>query len=62
MLKALIPPGMKIDKGNYLDLMVINNLLTKLENLKDNWTANAVFVGSRSIHYFSSGIHDDDML
>mmetsp|Transcript_20051 Transcript_20051/g.28807 ORF Transcript_20051/g.28807 Transcript_20051/m.28807 type:complete len:502 (-) Transcript_20051:25-1530(-) len=49
------------DKGNYLDLMVINNLLTKLENLKDNWTANAVFVGSRSIHYFSSGIHDDDM-
>jgi enoyl-CoA hydratase/carnithine racemase len=46
--------------GNYLNLKVLNNLSTKLRSLETNWTANAVFVGSRSIDFFSNGIHDDD--
>lgn len=49
------------ENGNYLNLKVLKNLSSKLRSLETNWTANAVFVGSRSIDFFSNGIHDDDV-
>ena len=48
------------ETGNYLDLKVLNNLGSILSSLETNWTANAVFIGSRSNDFFSLGIHEDD--
>ena len=48
------------ETGNYLDLNVLNNLTSMLTSLETNWTANAVFIGSRSNDFFSLGIHEDD--
>lgn len=49
------------ETGNYLTLNLLNNLHNKLHLLQGNWTANAIFMGSKSIDLFSVGIHPDDV-
>lgn len=49
-------------KGNYLTKSVIETLIKKIEDFEHNWIANAIFLGSRSLFYFSNGVHDSDFL
>jgi enoyl-CoA hydratase/carnithine racemase len=65
-VQSLRSPGVRAvelnrpDLGNYLTVPVMDNLLKKMSDFRDNWVANAIFIGSQNIHFFSKGIHDDD--
>lgn len=48
-------------KGNYLNEINLNTLQTRLDHLKGNWAANAIFIGSNSLYILSNGIHEDDI-
>lgn len=50
------------DKGNFFTASVINNLTKKIEDFESNWIANAIFLGSRSLFFFSKGVHESDFL
>jgi len=50
------------DKGNYLTTDVIQNLINKIDDFEDNWVANAIFLGSQSLFFFSGGVHSSDFL
>jgi hypothetical protein len=47
-------------EGNYLTQPLLTHLHKKLGLLQGNWTANAIFLASKSIDLFSVGIHDED--
>lgn len=50
------------DKGNYLTTSVVQNLSKKIEDFENNWVANAIFLGSQSLYFFSGGVHSSDFL
>jgi hypothetical protein len=47
-------------QGNYLSEELLAHLHKKLGLLQGNWTANAIFLTSKSIDLFSMGVHDED--
>jgi enoyl-CoA hydratase/carnithine racemase len=50
------------DTGNYLTTSVVQNLVKKIDDFEDNWVANAIFLGSQSLYFFSAGVHESDFL
>ena len=49
------------EEGNYLIKNNLYELKKRLNLLKGNWTANAIFIGSKSLYVLSNGIHNDDI-
>ena len=50
------------DKGNYFTTSMLQNLINKIDDFEKNWVANAIFLGSQSLYFFSAGVHDTDFL
>lgn len=50
------------DKGNFITTSVVQNLITKIDDFEKNWVANAIFLGSQSLYFFSAGVHESDFL
>ena len=67
-VQVLNSPGVRAvelcrpDKGNYLTTSVVQNLTKKIEDFENNWVANAIFLGSQSLYFFSAGVHESDFL
>jgi hypothetical protein len=51
----------KPESGNYINTALMNGINNQIELYRGNVAANVVFLASKSLYFFSNGIHEEEV-